>query len=300
MRLENPLSSPKVTPGRGANEAVRGNEAATSCRPVLRWAGSKQKLIPLLEEYWRPEFKTYVEPFAGSACLFFHLAPAKAILGDNNSDLVEMYEVIRRDPVRLARRLAHIPRTSDAYYRWRSIPAQSLDPERRALRFLYLNRHCFNGIFRTNREGAFNVPFGTRLPDRLTTDDLLACARLLKDAVLVSGDFERTVQRAKAGDFVYLDPPFAMSRKRNRSEYGHAAFSQSDIARLNDAMYCLNAIGAHFLVSYGDCPEARQLQRNWISRKVRVRRHVAGFAGDRRHAYEWMISNVAPRVGVQG
>ena len=275
-------------------------EAAQRCRPVLRWAGSKLKLIPLLEEYWRPEFKTYIEPFAGSACLFFHLAPSRAILGDNNTELVEMYEVIRNDPSRLARRLAHIPRTSEAYYRWRAVRSQTLDAEGRALRFLFLNRHCFNGIFRTNGEGTFNVPFGTRLPEPLTADGIRACARLLKSAELVAGDFERSVQRARAGDFVYLDPPFAMSRKRNRREYGHASFSQSDIARLNDAMFGLDAIGAHFLVSYGDCLEARELARNWMNRKVRVRRHVAGFAGDRRNAYEWMISNIAPRASVSG
>lgn len=264
------------------------------CRPLLRWAGSKQKLLPILGTYWGIGHGTYIEPFAGSACLFFHLAPKKAVLGDNNAELIETYEVIREEPDRIARRLARIPRTPDAYYRWRQVDPWALDGETRALRFLYLNRHCFNGIFRTNDEGRFNVPFGTRLGAPLRAAEIGACAERLRGVRFVAGDFERTIRAAKSGDFVYMDPPFAMSKRRNRREYGHAAFSEGDIARLNDAMYALDAIGARFVVSYGDCHEARELARNWNQRRVRVRRHVAGFTGDRRHAYEWIISNTTP------
>ena len=263
-------------------------------RPLLRWAGSKRKLLPILGTYWGIGHGKYIEPFAGSACLFFYLAPNKAMLGDNNTELIETYEFIRENPDRIAQRLARIPRSSDAYYRWRRTDPRTLDGETRALRFLYLNRHCFNGIFRTNDEGRFNVPFGTRLGTPLQAAEIRACAERLRGVRLIAGDFEKTISAAKQGDFVYMDPPFAISKRRNRREYGHAAFSESDIARLNDAMYALDAIGASFVVSYGDCHEARELARNWNHRPVRVRRLVAGFAGDRRNAYELIISNTAP------
>ena len=170
-----------------------------------------------------------------------------------------------------------------------------LDREARALRFLFLNRHCFNGIFRTNDKGGFNVPFGSRLGKPLSADSIRACAERLLGAKLVTGDFEVTVQQAKPGDLVYMDPPFAMSTKRNRREYGNNAFSCNDIERLNDVMFALDALGVEFLVSYGDCPEARLLARNWISRRVRVRRHVSGFAAQRRNAFELIISNFTAR-----
>jgi DNA adenine methylase len=271
---------------------------ARGCRPFLRWAGSKLKLVPALEAYWQTTHGTYIEPFAGSACLYFHLSPQKAVLGDNNAALIELYEVLRDRPSRIVRRLAHIPRNSESYYRWRNIQPEALDKETRALRLLYLNRHCFNGIFRTNDAGRFNVPFGTRLGQPLSAETIYECAQRLRDVELVAGDFMNTVRLAKPGDLVYMDPPFAMSTKRDRRQYGHASFSHSDIARLNDAMFALNATGVDFLVSYGDCPEARMLARNWNYRRVRVRRHVSGFASSRRNAYELIISNfIAPLEG---
>lgn len=280
----------------GGSDALRAEQ---SCRPLLRWAGSKLKLIPSLEAYWNTDHKTYLEPFAGSACLYFHLSPKRAVLGDNNASLIELYEVVRESPDRIVRRLAHIPRDAEAYYRWRRIEPESLDKESRALRLLYLNRHCFNGIFRTNDKGKFNVPFGTRLGRPLEAETIYRCAQRLRGVKLVAGDFMNTVRLAKPGDLVYMDPPFAMARTRNRRQYGNASFSGEDIARLNDAMFALDAAGIDFLVSYGDCPEARLLAHNWNHRRVRVRRHVAGFASDRRNAYEWIISNFTARPNEQ-
>jgi DNA adenine methylase len=262
-----------------------------ACRPVLRWAGSKLKLLPTLETYWRPHHKTYIEPFAGSACLYFHLSPTAAVLGDNNVELIDLYRTLRLRSERLFRRLSRIPNAPKDYYRWRALNPLHLDSESRALRFLYLNRHCFNGIYRTNSRGDFNVPMGTRLPTNFTLDTMNACARRLKNARLVAGDFAETLKFARQGDFVYMDPPFASSLKRIRGEYGAGAFSGADIERLDEAMTVLNKTHIEFVVSYGDCRESRWLARRWHARRVRVRRHVAGFSGHRRAAFEWLMSN---------
>jgi DNA adenine methylase len=138
------------------------NGQRSPAKPFLRWAGSKRKQLARLRSYWSDGFSRYVEPFAGSACLFFELAPPAAVLGDTNRELIEVYKVARDDPARLYRRLCRIERDRRTYNRWRGVDPKSLDRDTRALRFLYLNRNCFNGIYRTNESGQFNVPMTAR------------------------------------------------------------------------------------------------------------------------------------------
>jgi DNA adenine methylase len=237
-----------------------------------------------------------VEPFAGSACLFFELAPKAAVLGDSNKELMELYRVVRDEPERLYRRLCRIGRDPSTYLRWRRLEPRSLDRETRALRFLYLNRNCFNGIYRTNMAGDFNVPMGTRLGGYFSKDDLLGCSKLLQRTALVAGDFVKTLERVKAGDFVYLDPPYAVTSRRIFREYGKKTFDAADIPRLSECLTAIVKRDADFLVSYADCAESRALALDWYSVRLPVKRHIAGFAGDRRNAYEWLISN-RPIVG---
>lgn len=260
-------------------------------KPFLRWAGSKRKQVTRLASFWTPEHKRYVEPFAGSACLFFELAPKAAVLGDTNSELIEVYRVVRDEPERLYRRLCRIGRNLTTYRRWRSINPRSLDRETRALRFLYLNRNCFNGIYRTNTDGHFNVPMGRRTGEYFSKDDLVACSRMLTTTTLVAGDFVKTLERVRAGDFVYLDPPYAVTSRRIFRQYGKKTFDTTDIPRFSDSLDAITAKGADFLVSYADCAEARALAAEWHAVRLPVRRHVAGFAGARKNAYEWLISN---------
>jgi DNA adenine methylase len=257
----------------------------------LRWAGSKRKQLSRLASFWSPDHERYVEPFAGSACLFFELAPQAAVLGDSNQDLIEVYRVVRDEPERLYQRLCRIRRDPVTYLRWRYLKPGSLDRETRALRFLYLNRNCFNGIYRTNLAGDFNVPMGTRLGEYFSKDDLVRCSKLLRKATLVAGDFIKTVERVKAGDFVYLDPPYAVTSRRIFREYGKKTFDTADIPRFSESLGAIVRQDADFLVSYADCAEARALALRWYSARLPIKRHIAGFAGDRKKAYEWLISN---------
>lgn len=259
--------------------------------PFLRWAGSKRKQVTRLALFWFPNHKRYVEPFAGSACLFFEIAPKVAVLGDSNEELIEVYRVVRDEPERLYRRLCRIGRDPATYLRWRYLKPETLDRETRALRFLYLNRNCFNGIYRTNLRGEFNVPMGTRLGEYFSRDDLLRCCRLLRSSTLVAGDFAKTLERVTAGDFVYLDPPYAVTSRRIFREYGKETFDTADIPRLSESLTEIVRRKADFLVSYADCAEARQLARKWFSVRLPIKRHIAGFAGCRKTAYEWLISN---------
>jgi DNA adenine methylase len=267
-------------------------EPRPRAKPFLRWAGSKRRQLPRLIQFWTDSHQRYIEPFAGSACLFFEIAPNQAILGDKNTSLIEVYRFVRDQPERLYNRLCRIKRDAETYYRWRSKLQADLDPETRALRFLYLNRNCFNGIYRTNTNGEFNVPMGSKLGKYFSKADLLLCSSLLKQAKLIPDDFERTLQLVRAGDFVYLDPPYAVRSRRVFREYGATLFDTADIERMAGSLTQIVQVGADFLVSYADCKESRNIARHWNAVRLPIRRHVAGFTGSRRHAYEWLISNM--------
>jgi DNA adenine methylase len=245
-----------------------------------------------LRAFWSDDHTGYVEPFAGSACLFFALGPKGAVLGDSNRELIEVYEVVRDAPERLYRRLSRIRRDSETYNRWRAKDPRKLDRDTRALRFLYLNRNCFNGIYRTNGNGHFNVPMGTKLSGYFTKENLIHCSNLLRDVKLVAGDFTKTIEHVKAGNFVYLDPPYAVGSRRIFRQYGKEVFDGSDIPRFAEALVGIRNVKADFLVSYADCREARMLAKEWNSIRLPIRRNVAGFAGARRNAYEWLITNL--------
>lgn len=183
--------------------------AAVGCKPFLRWAGSKRKAVPLLSQYWDSSYKRYVEPFAGSAVLFFHLKPAKALLSDINGELINCLLQTSEQPHQIYDLCQSIPVSRDQYNHLRQISPSHLTPLERAIRFLYLNRNCFNGIYRTNLKGEFNVPFSGKktgsLPPR---DDFLRAAELLSKATIVKCDFESILaEHVTKGDFVYLDPP---------------------------------------------------------------------------------------------
>lgn len=262
-------------------------------KPFLRWAGSKRKQIPRLHKFWRTEYVRYVEPFAGSACLFFDLQPTTAIISDKNAELIETYEVVRDNAEIVFDRIVAIPRDKTTYYAERAKNPARLSRIDRAVRFIYLNRNCFNGIYRTNTDGRFNVPFATsRAGAFVTRHEFITAAQLLRGAILRSCDFGTTLRHVGRGDFVYLDPPYVVESRRVFREYGARPFDTRDLNRLSEHLKKLNARGAEFLVSYTDCREARQLARPWYTFRMRLRRYVAGFTGARKLGYELLITNI--------
>lgn len=267
----------------------------TGSKPVaiLRWAGSKLQLLPVLVGFWESKFERYVEPFAGSARLFFEIEPDAALLGDKNGHLIQAYEVLREAPEELHEAILSIPRNRETYYETRRQNPAKLSALHRAARFIYLNRYCFNGLYRTNLHGQFNVPYapsGTgSIPE---IERFRACATLLKNAELRSWDFGTTLRYVRSGDFVYIDPPFVVQSRRVFSEYGPKSFANVDLSRLARHLRTIDQKGAVFVMSYADCREAREFSREWQTKRLRVRRNIAGFAGARRHAYELIVSNL--------
>jgi DNA adenine methylase len=245
-----------------------------------------------LRTYWPGPGRRYIEPFCGSACLFFDLQPENAVLGDLNEELLCAFRAIKADPYVVLECIRRFPTGKSGYYRVRAMRPAALPAADRAARFLYLNRYCFNGIYRTNMAGDFNVPYGPpksgKPPDEAA---VIGASAALQRTMLVHGDFERTLDHAQPGDFVYLDPPYYVDSRRVFREYGPGAFTLPDLRRLKTQLNRLHELRATFLVSYADCAEARDLFRPWGSRRVPTRRHIAGFSAHRRTAYELLACN---------
>jgi DNA adenine methylase len=264
-------------------------------RSPLRWAGSKRSLLPRLRSYWPGGATRYIEPFCGSSCFFFDIQPSQAILGDLNEELIFALRAIKKAPQLVLESLRRLRMTRRNYYRIRALSPLSLAEAERAARFLYLNRNCFNGIYRTNAKGEFNVPYGPPRSGRPMEDTaLLGAAQALTSASIIHADFERTLTRARSGDFVYLDPPYFLDSRRVFREYVPGSFGAQDLERLAAQLCRLEALGAKFVISYADSPEARDLLRRWKPRRVRVRRNIAGFSHHRRNAYELIAANFRP------
>ena len=266
-------------------------------QPFLRWAGSKRQLLPVLSRYWHHECTRYIEPFAGSACLFFRLRPEQAILGDINAGLIATYREVRDQVDDVILSLATLKKGRDEYLALRETDPTSLTPADRAARFIYLNRFCFNGLYRTNLAGRFNVPYGGDKAGNLPSGDALRKAsQLLRNAQLMAGDFGNVLELARPGDFVYMDPPFAVKSRRIFNEYDPSLFGLEDICRLRGWMEALSERNVPFLVSYADSEEADSLQEGFYTEMVTVRRNIAGFASSRVKSNEVLISNTHPEA----
>jgi DNA adenine methylase len=270
-------------------------EAPTeACPPFLRWAGSKRRLLPKLRAFWTGRHERYVEPFAGSACLFFALNPRKALLGDLNPELISTYVEVKYRLNGVLRELSALPPWSkDEYLRLRALDTSKLEPNVRAARFIYLNRFCFNGIYRTNLAGQFNVPYSGDRCGAVPEDKVFQkCSKHLRGARFVRGDFEKFLRHAQRGDLVYMDPPYAVRARRVFREYDPSTFTLGDIARLRSWMERLTTAGIDFVVSYAESEEADILKKGFSYETVAVRRNVAGFAAHRAMTNELLISNI--------
>lgn len=265
--------------------------------PFLRWAGSKKQHIPRLSLFWSSKYTRYVEPFAGSAVLFFHIQPKSALLGDINKELISTLRTVRSHPTRVSRAVSLMPKGKRHYSEMRETDPASMGSIMRAARFIYLNRYCFNGLYRTNTKGEFNVPYGGGRSGAVPTKEQLNnCAKLLRRAKLVSWDFRKTLAKAKKGDFIYLDPPYAVGNRRVFVEYGGKPFAGKDITALGKLLGKISKRGVKFVLSYADCSEAREAFSKWNMRRMRTRRSVAGFLGARRNHYELCVTNLRRRA----
>jgi len=233
----------------------------------------------------------YIEPFCGSACLFLELNPIRALLGDVNPHLISAYAALKAAPDAVASILAGWNVDKETYLHLRGLAAGK-DPAFDAAKFLYLNRYCFNGVYRENRQGQFNVPFGGYRTGPLPgVEELRRFSVRLESAQLYCGDFAQAVRTANANDFIYLDPPYYYGTVRNRGEYGWNAFSDTDLERLIDEVRSANERGVRILISYNRAHTLRKALPGWHLTYAPVRRSVAGFSKGRKSVREYQLRN---------
>jgi DNA adenine methylase len=222
-------------------------------KPFIKWAGGKRWLLND-PSFGLPSFAgRYIEPFLGGGAVFFHLGPAPAILSDVNERLIATYRSIRDEwqPVQALLVEYHKKHSKDFYYEERA--RQYVEPHRQAAQFLYLNRTCFNGLYRENLKGQFNVPVGTKTQVTLVDDDFEKASELLACADLRTSDFEPIVNEAQEGDLLFLDPPYTTAHNFNGFvKYNQKIFTWDDQKRLMNSVSRAKRRGAKIVLTNAD------------------------------------------------
>lgn len=246
---------------------MMGGVTPEDVKPFLRWAGGKQWLARRLAGLIPNRDCTYYEPFLGGGSLFFAGRPSKAILGDTNERLVEAYRVLRDHARDLVEVLSQWQNDEETYYDVRASEYES--SVWRAAQFIYLNKTCWNGLYRVNRQGKFNVPFGHNNRRVFDRTHLLKVAEILQNAKVVCCDFEQLVETAASGDFAYLDPPYTVLHSRNGfRQYNEKLFSWQDQVRLARVARELAGRGCLVVVSNADNREVLDLYPDFLYQRV--------------------------------
>lgn len=269
-------------------------EPCRTARPPIKCVGGKSKLVPELLKRLPKKFGAYHEPFVGGGALFFALQPNQAFLSDLNPYLIDVYCQIRDDVDSLIRELKR-PRydnSEQAYYQVRSF--MFANPRLRlcnAADYVYTNKTCFNGLFRVNKEGKFNVPFGRYANPTICDElNLRMCAAALRNAHIYYRDFEVTANNAVKGDVVYFDPPYwPSSNTANFTAYTSTGFGSPDQIRLRNVALRLKNKGVFVLLSNADVPQVRELYNRFRIDRVEMARSVNSKADLRGKVGELLI-----------
>lgn len=266
-------------------------QADHGIEPLLKWAGGKRALAKHIVPALSDLTGTYYEPFAGGAAIFFRLAPEKAQLSDINHELIECYQAIRDRPDELAALLRGMKNSEREYYRVRQLqPGSDLE---RAARFVYLTTLSFNGIYRQNLRGEFNVPYGHKVSKKLATiEQLNATSLLLRKAKLAVADFQVATHNAVAGDTIYFDPPYTVAHNNNGFvKYNKSIFSWSDQVRLAEHCEQLVAKGCRVVVSNADHTSIRELYPRFDVRVIHRPSVIAAHSGHRGSITECLFTS---------
>lgn len=256
-------------------ESKRALPAASRAEPFIKWAGGKQALVSQLVPHFPKSFRRYIEPFVGGGAVFFALNHAESVISDQNEWLIDTYEAIRDDWMAVAEKLECLPNSKLDFLRIRAIDPRLLDLHTRAAYFVYLNKTCFRGLFRVNRKGQFNVPYGAY--DRRYFDpcNFGAVSRALVKTTILRGDYERAVIGAGDGDFIYFDPPYyKQGGYADFNRYTAGQFREKDQVRLAALCNELTERGVKWALSNSDTPFIRALYKRYRSVRVNARREI--------------------------
>lgn len=261
-------------------------------QPFLKWAGGKRWLFRN-SDFSLPEIQqNYIEPFLGGGAVFFHLQPQSALLSDANGRLIELYQVIRDDRSDFEDLLSCHAKdhSKDYYYETRQTVYET--KLERAAQFLYLNRTCWNGLYRENKKGQFNVPIGTKDAVLLPNDDFKGWSKALTGIQLKHQDFEDSIDAAGDGDFIFVDPPYTVRHNMNGFvKYNQNIFAWEDQVRLRNALERASERGARFMMTNADHESVRELYKDFgLHQKLSRHSVIAGKSAHRAKSTELMVS----------
>lgn len=267
-----------------------------SATPFLKWAGGKGQLLQQMQEFWPPDWDTYLEPFLGGGAVFLRLAPERAIIGDLNDELMNCYRVVQTDVDLLMEALdEHQPHKTNKqyFYEVRKPNPAKLNPVDRAARTIFLNKTCYNGLYRVNSKGEFNVPFGRyKNPQLYDEQTLRQCAKVLRTALLATADYRDLLTYARSGDFVYLDPPYqVVSETANFTGYTKDQFAEEDQVQLAEVYTGLDERNCKVMLSNSDTPLVRKLYNEYRIEELKAKRAISSKASTRGEITELLILN---------
>ena len=253
-------------------------------KPLVKWAGGKRQLLCEITPFVEGQYKAYMEPFVGGGAVLFELQPSKAIINDYNLELMTLYEVVRDHPYELIEKLAvHEENNSEKYFysireQDRQDTYNALSNIDKAARLVYLNRTCFNGLYRVNQNGYFNVPYGKyKNPKILDADNIMEASRYFNenDVRMMQGDYKSVLALAEKKDFVFLDPPYVpLSKTASFTSYTDGGFGIEKQIELRDECNKLRERGVPFIQTNSDCDIVRELYGDYKIKSVNVSRNI--------------------------
>ncbi|MEG1411537.1 MAG: DNA adenine methylase [Terrisporobacter sp.] len=268
--------------------------------PVLKWVGGKRQLIPEIEKYFPNKYSTYYEPFVGGGAVLFNFQPKKAVVNDINEELINLYKVVRDDVESLIEDLKKHRNESEYFYDVRSLDRnrekyEKLTDIERASRIHFLNKTCYNGLFRVNNSGEFNSPFGKyKNPDIVNEITLRAVSKYFNsnDIIFKCGDFEDLLKGIRKGAFVYLDPPYdPVSDSSNFTGYAKGGFNRKEQERLKDLCDKLDSKGVKFLLSNSSTPFIMDLYSDYKIEIIKAKRSINSKGDKRGDVDEVLVRN---------
>lgn len=272
--------------------------------PFLKWAGGKRQLIPKMKQYLPTKFNNYIEPFVGGGAMFFFLFRSKllndkrVVVTDINEDLINCYNVVKNNVMELIKSLKKHKNEKNYFYRTREKdrnPAiyNNMTVIEKASRIIYLNRCCYNGLYRVNSKGYFNVPFGKyKNPNFCDEENLISVNRALKTVETLVSSFEKCLGYAKKGDFVYFDPPyFPISETSSFTSYTKESFGKEAQVSLCDVFKELDKIGCKLVLSNSDSVYIRDLYKDYKIVELLAKRAINCDGKKRGEIKELLITN---------
>jgi len=267
-------------------------------KPLVKWVGGKRQLLKELKKNMPKSYNRYFEPFVGGGALFFSLRPKEAFINDYNEELINLYRVVKQKPFELIEDLKKHKNEKEYYYKIRGLDRdplsyKKLSDVKRAGRFVFLNKTCFNGLYRVNKKNEFNSPYGRyKNPAICDEKNILLCSRVLQNSVILNEDFKEIKKEIKKGDFIYLDPPYVpLNQTSNFTAYTDRGFDKKMQFELKEFCDYIDRAGGYFMLSNSYTDFVLELYRDYRIKTVTARRAVNCKASRRGSVKELLIRN---------